>query len=36
MNCVQCVVGRVQDLQKKEWAILDRSGDLAHAVFNDD
>jgi hypothetical protein len=36
MNCVQCVVGRVQDLQKKEWAILDRSGDLARAVFNDD
>jgi len=35
ITCVQCVVGRVRDLQNKEWAIIDRSGELARAVFND-
>ncbi|KAJ7055137.1 hypothetical protein C8F01DRAFT_1321841, partial [Mycena amicta] len=31
ITTVQCLVGRLQTLNKKEWAIFDRSGELARA-----
>jgi hypothetical protein len=31
IECIQCVVGRIQDRGK--WGLIDRSGPLAHAVF---
>ena len=37
MNCVQCVVGRVKDLNTTTgWVIIDRSGSLARAVFSEE
>lgn len=35
IKSVQCVVGRVKDHQGR-WALVDRSGPLAHAIFADD
>jgi hypothetical protein len=36
LKSVQCVVGRVKD-HRGLWALIDRSGPLAHAIFaNDD
>ncbi|KAI6014252.1 hypothetical protein BKA83DRAFT_4465893 [Pisolithus microcarpus] len=34
MTCVQCVVGRVADSGGRLWAIIDHSGNLAHASYN--
>lgn len=34
ITCVQCVVGRIKD--RGEWAIIDRSGSLARAVYTGD
>jgi hypothetical protein len=34
LNVIQCVVGRIWDREK--WAIVDRKGALAQAVFTDD
>lgn len=35
LTCVQCVVGRVKDPDTKNgWVVIDRSGSLARAVFN--
>lgn len=34
LACVQCVVGRV--LSRGRWAIIDRSGSMARAIFVDD
>ncbi|RDX48609.1 hypothetical protein OH76DRAFT_1520526 [Lentinus brumalis] len=31
LNAIQCVVGRIKD--RKQWAIIDRSGPLAQAAF---
>jgi hypothetical protein len=37
MNCVQCVVGHVKDPDSNQgWVLVDRSGNLARAVFNED
>ena len=37
INCVQCVVGRVKDPDTNQgWVLVDRSGNLARAVFNED
>lgn len=37
MNCVQCVVGRVKDPDTNQgWVLIDRSGNLARAVFIED
>lgn len=36
LTCVQCVVGRLRTLDDREWAIIDRSGNLARAVFDDE
>ena len=33
VKSIQCVVGRVKDGRK--WALVDRSGPLAHAVFSE-
>ena len=36
MTCVQCVVGRVKDPNTNNgWVVVDRSGSLARAVFNE-
>jgi hypothetical protein len=35
LNCVQCLVGRVR-LANGNWAILDRSGVLARALYVDE
>jgi hypothetical protein len=35
LTCVQCVVGRVKDPDTSSgWVVVDRSGSLARAVFN--
>lgn len=36
ITCIQCLVGRIRTLDKKEWAIIDRSGNQARAVFIDE
>jgi hypothetical protein len=37
MNCVQCVVGWVEDPDTNQgWVLIDRSGNLARAVFIED
>lgn len=37
MTCVQCVVGRIQDPDTTNgWVLMDRSGNQARAVFNDE
>jgi len=33
INSIQCVVGRIGDWGK--WGLVDRSGPLVHAVFNE-
>ena len=33
IKSVQCVVGHVKD--RRNWALVDRSGPLAHAVFSE-
>ena len=33
VNCIQCCVGRIRDGDR--WAIIDRSGEYAHAIFAD-
>jgi hypothetical protein len=33
LQCVHCAVGRVLD--RREWAVIDRSGSLARALFTD-
>lgn len=33
MTCVQCVVGRVPNMENRGWTLIDRSGKLARAVF---
>jgi hypothetical protein len=35
IKSVQCVVGRVKD-HRGRWALVDRSGPLAHPIFADD
>lgn len=34
LTCVQCVVGRIKS--RGRWALLDRSGTMARAMFADD
>lgn len=36
MNCIQCVVGRISDPSGRRWAIIDRSGALARALYMDE
>ena len=34
--CVECLVGRVRDVERKQWAIVDRTGYLVRNVYIQD
>ena len=32
IGCVECLVGRVRDAERKQWAIMDRTGSLVQNI----
>jgi len=34
--CVECLVGRIRDVERKKWAIVDRTGYLVRNVYIQD
>ena len=36
IGCIECLVGRVRDVERKRWAIVDRTGSLVRNVFIQD
>lgn len=32
VGCIECLVGRVRDVERKQWAIVDRTGSLVRDV----
>jgi len=34
--CVECLVGRIRDVERKRWAIVDRTGYLVRNVYIQD
>jgi hypothetical protein len=32
IGCIECLVGRVRDVERKQWAIVDRTGSLVRDV----
>jgi len=34
--CVECLVGRIKDVERKQWAIVDRTGSLVRNVYIQD
>ena len=33
IGCIECLVGRVRDVERKQWAIVDRTGSLVRDVY---
>jgi len=36
VGCIECLVGRVRDVEGKQWAIVDRTGSLVRDVSIED
>lgn len=36
IGCIECLVGRVRDVERKKWAIVDRTGSLVRNVYLED
>jgi hypothetical protein len=36
INCIECLVGRLRDVERKQWAIVDRTGSLVRNVYIQD
>jgi hypothetical protein len=36
IGCIECLVGRLRDVERKQWAIVDRTGSLVRDVFIQD
>jgi hypothetical protein len=36
IGCVECLVGRVRDMERKQWVIVDRTGSLVRDVYIQD
>ena len=36
IGCIECLVGRVRDVERKQWAIVDRTGSLVRDVYMQD
>ena len=34
--CIECLVGRLRDVERKQWAIVDRTGSLVRDVYIQD
>jgi len=32
IGCIECLVGRIRDVERKQWAIVDRTGSLVRNV----
>lgn len=36
IGCIECLVGRLRDVERKQWAIVDRTGSLVRNVYIQD
>jgi hypothetical protein len=36
IGCIECLVGSVRDVQRNQWAIVDRTGSLVRDVYLQD
>lgn len=36
IGCIECLVGRLRDVERRQWAIVDRSGSLVRNVYIQD
>jgi hypothetical protein len=36
IGCIECLVGRVRDVERRRWAIVDRTGSLVRDVYIQD
>ena len=33
ISCIECLVGRLKDVERKQWAIVDRTGSVVRDVY---
>jgi len=33
IGCIECLVGRIRDVERNQWAVVDRTGSLIRDVY---